>query len=139
MYIRSNLGDDGQMGNTCYFADKWHANRHGIPVTGDTYKAHSTGFWPVNIIKLSGLLDAKSCRKDYLSGSSIYFLDRAIKYVKENKIDIVKICKEEETWKNAIKRTSSIVNYEDMITGKNPHRSAIIQSLQENAIYGAFV
>ncbi len=72
---------------------------------------------------------------DYLSGSDVYFLEKAFNYCKDKGFAELSRLSHDKAWKN---NEGKIMNYEDMVDDDNPHRQEIIEEVRDNAKFLAF-
>ena len=123
-----------------YFADRYHLNNSGRPVSGDKYVAMEYGPVPSFVYDLiknnriygeinkdfnksiefipskkSNNIKVKALRKpdrDYFSGSDLYFLEKSLTFCKDKKVkELSDLTHEHPAWKNAWEKRGERKNY----------------------------
>lgn len=141
-----------------FYADKYHINKYGIPITGDNYIKMSNGPVPsfiLDAIHLNGsrlthdiykaiqeslefhkrgkLIYTSPKRKadmNFLSKSNIECLDAAFNYCKDKTFKELKDLTHEETsWKEAA--TNQIMDFSLFVEKNNPDHDAIIADMTD--------
>ncbi len=165
---RKKNADQFSVSKICYFADKWHLNRHGRPIIGDEYRAMEYGPVPscvynlikkeTNFIKPDIYEDLeRSIRVDPISTPNarrkkiIALREPELDYLSGSDIHFLKeslnFCKGKGfaelsriSHDKAWKNNiDDKMNYEDMVKDDNPHRQEILEEIRENAKFLAFV
>jgi uncharacterized phage-associated protein len=145
-----------------FFAEKWHLNRYGRPIIGDTYIAmpkgpvpsvirdYLEGNWewvdqPEDIdnaicIDRSGRLPrllpgARPPQREYLSESDIECLTEAVDYCKSKSAgELSEITHFEKAWRLA--PVNAPMDYLDFVDDENENSEQIIQEVIDNACCG---
>ena len=139
-----------------YYAEKFHLNRYGFPIVGDTYKKMSHGPVPsfvLNLLKqnvidksmLNKVSKALNVQKEgnklhiypkrpanlyEFSGTELDCIDEAITLCKNKTFSELRdLSHKEPAWENA--KDNGIMDYELMIDKRNVNRAVIIADLKE--------
>lgn len=145
-----------------YYAEKWHLNRYGRPVIGDTYIAMPMGPVPSTVKdyleedwrwtnRPDGFedkirIDRTKAHPELQSGRLGPSLDALSESDKECLVDAIAFCVSktpdelssqshfEKSWKLA--PANGPMEYENFVDDDNPHRDEILEIAAENAAYG---
>ncbi|MBI3503809.1 MAG: SocA family protein [Proteobacteria bacterium] len=145
-----------------FFAEKWHINRYGRPIIGDTYIAMPQGPVPSSVKNCIdqnwhwleepvGFSDAVSIDRTgrlprlvpgkrgpnlkMLSDTDIECLREAIAFcASKTAPELSDLTHFESAWRNA--DMNQPMNYADFVDDDNPHRAEIMEMIQENSAYG---
>lgn len=143
-----------------FFAEKWHLNKYARPIVADTFIAMPNGPVPSTLYDFikGNLTNAgdpeaffsalaiergqyqrvtarRPADKDVLSASDIECLDEAIAYCRPRSFgSLSSITHRERAWREA--NLNGPMEYEAMIDDDHPHRSQLLEELEEFAAYG---
>jgi uncharacterized phage-associated protein len=143
-----------------FFAEKWHLNRYGRPIVADTFMAMPNGPVPSTIYDFikgnftnSGDPEAffaaiqidreayprlrakRTADEEALSPSDIECLNEAIQFCRQSTFgSLSSLTHRERSWREA--DINGPMSYEAMVDDDHPHRSELIEELEEFAAYG---
>jgi len=143
-----------------FFAEKWHLNRYARPIVADTFIAMPNGPVPSTLydfikgnLSNSGDPEAffaaiqidrdqylrvnakRAADEETLSPSDLECLNEAIQFCRQNTFAFLSsLTHRERSWREA--DINGPMSYEAMVDDDLPHRSRLIEDLEEFAAYG---
>ena len=145
-----------------FYADKWHLNRYGRPIIGDTYIAMPQGPVPsvvkdyidkkwdwvhkpegydeaISVQRQAGLLrlmpGQRGPKLDLLSASDIECLTEAVEYCRNKEPDdLSHLTHQEKAY--VLAQANGPMDYEHFIDDDNPQRTSVVAHAKKVAAYG---